>query len=113
MSLQTPGKPEYYAGSSPTISPTNQKNGVFSLCSGGVPNQGGFQRIPGKTLQDVGSTTGGVLSIAQMGIFIVVQCYTGLLIFQLSELLPVNNNFIFTNEGVQILNNEGIPITIP
>lgn len=111
--LQTPGKPEYYGGSIPNISPTNQKSGVFSFCSGGVPNHGGFQRLPGKTLSNSGVISGGIISIAQMGTLIVVQCYAGLLLFQLSDLLPTLTNYVYDNEGNQVFNNENLPVTTP
>lgn len=109
--LKTKSQTEYYKGSSPNTSLTNQKPGVFSLCSGGVPYHGAFARIPGKTLQAVGDTTGGVFSIYQFGNKIVVQRFVGIEIYDLGVLAPLPADYVYDNEGNLVYDNGGIPVT--
>lgn len=109
--IETKGESEYYAGSVPNNSPTVQKTGVFSLCSGGVPNQGAFARLPGKTLRSIGTQTGGAISIYQFGVKIVVQRYTGIEIFDITDLTPTPEDFVYDNEGNQVFDNSGLAVT--
>ncbi len=109
--LKTTGTSEDYQGSNASRSPTALDEGVFSLCSGGVPAQGAFMRVPGKTIRDVGLTTGAAMSIYQFGTKVVVQRYTGLEIFELSALAPNPTDYVYDNEGNIVTDNEGIPIT--
>lgn len=110
--LSSDGKSEDFQGSVPSVSPTAQKDGVFSLCSGGVPSRGGFLRLPGKSLRDAGIETGGAFSIYQFGQKIVVQRYIGIEIFDLVTLAPNVEDFVYDNEGNLVLDNEGIPVTV-
>lgn len=109
--IETKGKSEDFAGSAPSTSPTNQKDGVFSLCSGGVPVQGAFGRIPGKSLRDSGDASGGAISIYQFGLKIVVQRFLGIEIFDLKELAPNEENYVVDNQGEIVTDNSGIPVT--
>lgn len=108
---ETPGPSEKFAGSAPSTSPTVLPRGVFSFCSGGVPSQGAFARLPGKTLRDAGLTTGGAISIYQFGQKIVVQRYVGLEIFELTDLVPTELDYVYDNNGNLVYDNSGIPIT--
>lgn len=110
MQSSTPHTEEYYKGQDTSISPTGLDSGVFSLCRGGVPQNGGFQRIPGKTLQNLGLTTGGVITLYQFGNQIVAQTFIGLVIYTLSELLPKESDYIVDNAGNLITTKSGIPI---
>lgn len=110
--LNTPGEPEDYQGAIPAASPTVQEKGIFSFCSGGVPVAGAFGRLPGKTMRYLGVfTTGGVMSIYDFGKVIVVQVFTGLLVFPTSELAPVGDNFVYDNFGNLVYDNSGIAVT--
>lgn len=109
--LETKSQSEYYSGSAPSVSVTNQKPGVFSLCSGGVPNHGAFARVPGKTLQSIGNLTGGVFSIYQFGSKIVVQRYVGIEIYDIGALAPLPTDYVYDNEGNSVYDNGGIPVT--
>jgi len=108
--IRTPGKPEKFKGSAPSISPTALPAGLFSLCSGGVPANGSFQRIPGKNLADAGIDTGGAISINQLGLKIVIQRVTGLEIFELFELLPNEDDYVYDNLGNLVYDNHGLKI---
>lgn len=108
--LSTKLQSEYYKGSSPNTSLTNQKPGVFSFCSGGVPLHGSFARIPGKTLQAVGTSAGGAISIYQMGDIVVVQRYVGIELYALKSLSPQPSDYVYDNEGHLVYDNEGIPV---
>ena len=110
--LATKGEAEFYAGSEPANSPTAQKVGVFSLCSGGVPINGAFGRIPGKSPLSVGLDTGGAMSIYQFGRKVVVQRYTGIEIFDITEISPQPQDYLYDNEGNLVYNNSNIPITV-
>lgn len=110
MIASNPHKSEKYKGQDSSQSPTGLDDGVFSLCSGGVPYQGGFRRIPGKTLRNIGLSTGGVISIYQMDTKIVVQSFVGLVILDLKELAPSQDDFVVTNEGNLVYTNEGLPV---
>lgn len=109
--IETAGLSEKYAGSAPSISPTLLPQGVFSLCSGGVPANGAFMRLPGKSLRDLGLATGGAISIYQFGQKIVVQRFLGIEIFDLRTLAPNPEDFVYDNEGNQVFDNLGIPVT--
>lgn len=109
--IETQGKPQDFKGSDGSTSPTVLDDGVFSFCSGGVPQQGSFARIPGKLLRNSGVTTGGVISIYQMGTLVVIQKYIGVEILTTNELIPVQENFITDNEGNLVYDKEGIAIT--
>lgn len=109
--IKTNGQTEDFRGSAPSVSPTAQKAGVFSLCSGGVPVQGSFGRVPGKTLRNAGSANGGAISIFQFGNKIVVQRFSGVEIYDLVELAPNLADYVYDNFGNIIVDNFGIPIT--
>ena len=109
--LRTQGQFENFKGSAPSVSPTALPQGVFSLCSGGVPLQGAFARLPGKNLRDGGFTTGGAISIYQFGKNVVVQRVVGLEIFKLTELTPTLQDYVFDNEGNLVYDNHGILVT--
>lgn len=109
--ISTPGETEKFKGSEPSTSPTAIEQGVFSLCSGGVPTQGSFGRIPGKTIRDAGTSTGGAISIYQFGQKVVVQRYNDIEIFDLTELAPNPADYVVDNEGNQVVNNEGLFVT--
>lgn len=108
--IETKGKSEDYSGSVPSRSPTAQEEGVFSLCSGGVPQQGAFARIPGKSLRDIGSDKGGAISIYQFGQKVVVQRFVGIEIFNLVDLNPNEADFVYDNDGELVVDNNGIPV---
>lgn len=110
--LRTAGETEDFRGNAPAISPTAMPVGVFFLCSGGVPTQGSFGRLPGKTLRDTGTTTGGAISIYQMGDKVVVQRVAGVEIFNLSDLAPNEEEFLVDNEGNIVTDNHGLPILV-
>lgn len=109
--IETKGTTEEYKGTNAFISPTAQATGVFSLCSGGVPVQGGFGRIPGKTIRDSGVGKGAAISIYQYGQKIVVQRYSGIEIFNLSDLAPNIADYVYDNEGNIVTDSFGIPVT--
>lgn len=110
MISTTPHKSEKYKGQDSSVSPTILEDGLFSLCRGGVPVQGAFQRIPGKTLRDIGLSTGGVLSIYQFGNSVVVQTFVGIVIFDLRSLIPQVDDYVVDNEGNLVTTNEGLPV---
>jgi hypothetical protein len=110
--LCTDGQFEPFKGSAPSVSPTALPDGVFSLCSGGVPTQGSLGRLPGKSMRDSGATTGGAISIYQFGNKVVVQRVVGLQIFDLSELAPNEIDFLRDNAGNIVYDNHGIPILV-
>lgn len=108
--IVTHGKAEGYKGIYPSASPTSVPPGVFSSVDGGVPKQGGFARLPGKILRDLGIKTGGILSIYQFGTLVAVQAYTGLIIFDLLTLTPQPTDLVYDNEGNQVFDNGGLPV---
>lgn len=109
--ISTPGKSQSYKGSSPSGSPNSLGEGVFSLCSGGVPKQGSFARVPGKVLRETGFQTGGILSIAQLGNLLVIQRYTGIEIIDIINVIPdPENDYTYDNEGFLVVDNFGIPV---
>lgn len=110
--LKTRGQPNFFKGSMPSVSPTALAAGVFSLCSGGVPSRGGFSRLPGKTIRNSGVSSGGVISIHQLGELVIIQKFTGVEIFDLRELVPDVQDYVYTNEGILVKDNEGIPVTV-
>lgn len=107
--IETKGTSEDFAGSIPSNSPTVQKSGVFSLCSGGVPIRGAFGRLPGKTLRYTGLENGAAISMYQLGSKLVIQRFTGIEIVDLLGVLPVD--YVFDNEGHLIYDSQGIPLT--
>lgn len=107
--IATLGKSEGYKGIYPSASPTSAPPGVF-LSVDGVPKQGAFARLPGKTLRDLGITTGGILSIYQFGTLVAVQAYTGLIIFDLLTLTPQPTDLVYDNEGNQVFDNGGLAV---
>lgn len=109
--IETNGQSEKFKGSSPSIAPLALPLGIFSLCSGGVPNQGTFAKLPGKTLKDTGSSTGGVISIYSFGTKVVVQKYIGIEIFDLRTLIPRVEDFVYDNESNLVYDNSGLPVT--
>ena len=98
---------EKFRGSFPSASPTVIEPGVFSLCSGGVPKRGAFARIPGKSLKHYDSTLGGILNIHEFGEKIVVQYYTGVVVFDYTEIEPPAENLVVDNSGIQVVDNSG------
>jgi hypothetical protein len=110
--LNTKGKTEKFKGCIPSLSPGMLQEGIFSLCSGGVPLQGSFGRIPGKYLRDSGSEHGGVISIYQFGKKIAVQRFVGMEIYDITTLAPTEENNLFDSEGNLVYDNEGIPILV-
>lgn len=108
--IRTPGQPESFKGSAPSISPTALPDGLFSLCSGGVPANGAFKRLPGKTLTDAGAATGGAITIYPFGNKVVVQRPDALEIFDLYELSPNAANYVYDNEGHLVYDNFGLKI---
>lgn len=111
--LHTEGQTEKtFAGCSPSASPTVLPEGVFSLCSGGVPSHGAFLRLPGKSIRDVGLTTGTVYSIYQLGEIVVVQTYAGIAIFDLKTLAPNEADYLYDNAGNQVFDNQGVPVVV-
>lgn len=110
MQASSPHKSEKYKGQDSSTSPTGLDEGVFSLCRGGVPKNGGFARIPGKTLRDTGLTTGGIITIYQFGNQVVVQTYIGVVIFSITELVPQQADYVVTNEGILVTTKDGLPI---
>lgn len=109
--IASPGKPQFYKGVDASASPTTVEEGIFSFCSGGVPQQGSFARIPGKSLRNSGRATGGVISIYQLQSSIVVQRYSGIEIFDITDLAPNPSDYVRDNEGNLVYDNEGIPVT--
>lgn len=109
--IKTIGNSEYFKGSFPSASPTALDSGIFSLCSGGVPTQGGLQRIPGKVIRNTGLENGAVISIYQLNTKIVVQTYVGIVIFDLKDIAPNVLDYVYDNEGNLVTDNFGIPIT--
>ncbi len=109
--LKSPGKSQDFKGQDSSVSPTALDDGLFSLCSGGVPAAGGFARVPGKTLRATGAGGGGVLSIYQFGNKIAVQRYLGVEIYDLRSLVPHVEDYVYDNEGHLVTDNAGIPIT--
>jgi hypothetical protein len=110
--IRTQGQFEPFKGSAPSISPTVLPEGVFSLCSGGVPVQGAFGRLPGKTMRNLGDSTGGAISIYQFGTKVVVQRVVGIQIFELADLAPAESDFLRDNEGNLVYDNSGIAILV-
>lgn len=108
--LKTEGNSENYKGSIPSVSPTAQQKGIFSLCSGGVPQQGSFARMPGKSLREANPERGGVITMYQFGINIVVQYFTGIEIHPVTILAPTESDFYTDNSGDQYYDDLGIPI---
>lgn len=108
--IRTPGKPEKFKGSAPSVSPTATPDGVFSLCSGGVPVQGAFGRLPGKSIRDVGTGMGGAISIFQFGDKIAVQRVTGMEIFDIRDLTPNELDYVYDNQGNLVVDNSGLPV---
>lgn len=109
--IATKGTPQFYKGSSPSGSPNQLQEGVFSLCSGGIPKQGSFARIPGKVLRETGFQTGGIISIAQLGNLVVIQRYTGLEIIDIINVIPnPTDNYTYDNEGFLVVDNFGISV---
>lgn len=113
MQATTPHTTEYYKGQDSSISPTALESGVFSLCSGGVPKNGGFQRIPGKSIENLGLNTGGVITLYQFGSMVVAQTFMGLLIFSIDELLPKQEDYVIDNAGNLVTTKSGIQIINP
>lgn len=109
--IQSSGKPENYKGSNPSRSPTVQDEGVFSLCSGGVPIRGAFGRIPGKSIRALGDNVGGAITIYQFGLSVVVQRFLGMEIYKLADLNPNATDFVYDNQGNIVDDNFGIHIT--
>lgn len=110
--IRTKSKVEKFAGSSPSTSPTNQKRGVFSFCSGGVPTQGSFARLPGKVVKNTSETRGGAITMYAFGRQVVVQYVFGVEIVDGEELVPNFNNYVFDNDGNQVFDEDGISVTI-
>lgn len=108
--IATPSKPQFYKGSSPSGSPNSLSEGVFSFCSGGVPQQGSFARIPGKNLRELGTTMGGIISLVQLGSLIVVQRFAGIEIIPLIGVVTDPSNLVYDNEGNLVVDNFGIPV---
>jgi bifunctional DNA-binding transcriptional regulator/antitoxin component of YhaV-PrlF toxin-antitoxin module len=109
--IRTDGQFEPFKGSAPAISPTATPQGIFSLCSGGVPTQGAFGRLPGKTLRDAGLTTGGAITIYQMGDKVVIQRVAGMEIHNLADLSPNEQDYVVDNFGNLVYDNHGILVT--
>lgn len=109
--IATPCKPQFYKGVNASASPTTVEEGIFSFCSGGVPQQGSFARVPGKSLRNSGSLTGGVISIYQLSTSIVIQRFTGIEILDIKELAPNSQDFVTDSFGNLVYDNQGIPVT--
>lgn len=110
--LKSDGHSEDYKGSIPSVSPTAQKEGIFSLCSGGVPQQGAFARMPGKSLREANTERGGVITMYQFGDHVVVQYYTGIEVHPVIVLAPTEDNLVYDNLGNIVYDNLGIPVLI-
>lgn len=93
------------------MSPTALEAGLFSLCSGGVPSQGSFARLPGKSMRATGAGGGGVISIYQFGAKVAVQRFTGIEIYDLKDLIPHVEDYVYDNEGNLVYDNNGILVT--
>lgn len=109
--INTQGRIEKFQGSTPSLSPTALSEGVFSLCSGGIPSRGAFLRLQGKTLRDSGVTSGSALSIYQLGNLVVIQKFTGLELHSLANLTASNGDFILDSNNQIVTNLENIPLT--
>lgn len=109
--LKTSGASEQYKGQNSSISPSSLTEGLFSLCSGGVPSGGAFARLPGKSMRDTGILGGGIMSIYQFGNHVVVQRYIGIEIYNLHDLLPQPTDFVKDNEGNLVYDNSGLAVT--
>ncbi len=108
--LKTQGQSEKYQGSIPSTSPTVLKKGVFSFCSGGVPQQGSLARIAGKSHKAF-PNLGGIISIAEFGKQVVVQSHGGITLYTTRELFPQESQLIYDNEGNLVVDNFGFPVT--
>jgi hypothetical protein len=111
LKTNTPQK-EKFRGSFPSASPTVIEPGVFSLCSGGVPKRGAFARIPGKTLKALSTEWGGVIAINDFGQKIVVQYYTGVVVYDIQEIEPNPANLVVDNSDELVLDNSGNTIIV-
>lgn len=109
--LSSKGQSEKFKGSNPSHSPTILEEGVFSLCSGGVPKHGAFGRLPGKTLKSFDDAMGGVIAISEFGQKVVVQFFAGIRMYDLTELFPNPSNYVYDNEGNLVTDNSGFPVT--
>lgn len=110
--IRTEGQPEEFRGSTPSVSPTTLPDGVFSLCSGGVPTNGALGRLPGKIIRDLGASSGGAISIYQFGQKVVVQRVTGIELFDLAELAPTELDYLRDSFGEIVYDNSGIAILV-
>ena len=110
MIKTTPIKNEKFKGSAPSVSPTAQNSGVFSLCSGGVPFHGSLSRLPGKVIK-VFENLGGVIQILAFGKKVAIQYHGGLVLYDSSEIFSTNKDFVTDNDGNLVTDNFGIPIT--
>lgn len=108
--VKSPVKSEKFAGSAPSNSPTTQESGVFSSCSGGVPVRGAFGRLPGKVLKFFAGM-GGVISIAEFGKKLVVQYFSGVVVFDASEIEPDLDCAVTDNSGNLVYDNFGNIVT--
>lgn len=107
--IRTPNTTEKYKGSDLSTNPTGLGSGVFSLCRGGVPKNGAFARIAGKTIKAF-ANLGGVISIAEFGRKIVVQYFSGIVIYDARELQPTTTDYVVDNEGNLVYDNFGISV---
>lgn len=108
--IRTKGNPEKFKGSIPSLSPTVQEPGVFSLCSGGVPRHGALGRLPGKSLIGASATLGGVINIMEFGQKVAVQFFNGLVIYDSSEIFPDVEDYVVDNSGNLVVDNFGIQV---
>jgi len=111
LKTNTPQR-EKFRGSFPSGSPTVMEPGVFSLCSGGVPKRGAFARIPGKTLKYNSLEWGGVINIHEFGQQVVVQYYTGVVVFDIEELEPAPEDLVVDNSENLVIDNSGNTVII-
>lgn len=109
--IESPGKTERFEGIDMSAAPAVLEAGQFSFGVGGVPLQGAFARLPGKTLRDLGITKGGIISIYQFGDNVVVQSYTDLVIYPMPEINPAEGDFVTDTLGAIVKNIAGEPLT--
>lgn len=109
--IETPGESNRFEGIDMSLAPAILEAGQFSFGVGGVPLQGSFARLPGKTLRDLGATKGGIISIYQFGNNVVVQSFADVTIYTMPEINPSEGDYVTTIGGEIVKNIAGEPIT--